>query len=737
MVQEPPSELAKARARGLRGILWLGVIIAPARLLLGLAEGLTWAVGLSCLVILVASSAGLLLARRSLTSAAAWCVSTAVLLDMVILAWADGGVMSPAMLGFLALIAFAALFLGRADVGVFATITVVVVVMLEVARHAGLLPANAATPANWAIALISYAIPLAGILTITTTETRRALDRLRNSTERLQASIAAEVEFRTRVEHQVREHAVMAAIASQALGNDVGALLRFAAQQIAEVVDVPLVTVHVCGSEGWGLAAADGHGPSTPALPPTSTLTSICLDAGAPADLDAVVASHPELADHPIVRAGLLRCCHVPIGDRNAPAAVLAVFALPPHTFSADDHRFLTSVAGLLGAILLRFRSEQALRETEQRLAHADRMDAVGRLAGGVAHDFNNLITTVLGHAELLRPHPGLDDEARTDVEGIAVAARQAGTLTRQLLAFSRKQVLRPQQVDVNVVIAEHEHMMRRVIGRGIEVHTTCEPSLPPIEVDVTQLQQVLMNLTVNARDAMPDGGRLEFVTERQGNDVVIQVRDTGTGIPADVLPHIFEPFFTTKTEGSGLGLATVYGILQQSGGRIAVDSGPAGTTMRLSFPACAGSERECDEHQGRPAPTRRALRVLAIDDDPQMLRVALRALTRAGHDVVAVTTADEAVRIYDDSFDVVVSDVVMPGMQGPEFIQYVRAHGGRSRLILMSGYISEDRDAAGIADAFLEKPFAPAALCEAVAATSLFNTSRTGRSSNRISASA
>ena len=246
---------------------------------------------------------------------------------------------------------------------------------------------------------------------------------------------------------------------------------------------------------------------------------------------------------------------------------------------------------------------EQKLRQSEEQLRQAQKMEAVGRLAGGVAHDFNNVLTAIFGYSDLLLEQFTLDDPRRADVQEIRRSAERAATLTRQLLAFSRKQVMQPRLLNLNEVIANVQGLLRRLVGEDIQVQTELEPTVAPVMADPGQVEQVLMNLAANARDAMPEGGRLDIATSnarvegdrfdrpglRPGDYVVLRVTDTGTGMPEHVRAHIFEPFFTTKEQGkgTGLGLATVYGIVKQSGGGIYAESGHGqGTTFVIYLPA-------------------------------------------------------------------------------------------------------------------------------------------------------
>ncbi|HEU4763370.1 MAG TPA: PAS domain S-box protein [Gemmatimonadales bacterium] len=391
------------------------------------------------------------------------------------------------------------------------------------------------------------------------------------------------------------------------------------------------------------------------------------------------------------------------------------------------------AVQGAIGIAIVV--SEQ--RRLEEQLRHARRLESIGRLAGGVAHDFNNLLTVVQGALGAVRAavppaHPG-----QADVEEIAAAARRATDLTRQLLAFGRRQFLTPEVIDVRHRIEEMRRMLERLIGEDIALRTRFAPEIWPIRVDPGQFDQVLMNLAVNARDAMPGGGTLMIGAENfvaddayaathadvaPGPHVVITVTDTGVGIPPEVQPHIFEPFFTTKPvgEGSGLGLSTVYGIVRQSGGTIWVYSEPGhGTTFKLYFPRWTG-EAPLTAPLPRTDTPRGAETILLVEDEPAIRRLMDRALRALGYRVLTAAEPKEALARLAEagSVDLLVSDVVMPGMGGRELADLIRRDRPTLRVLFISGYTADvvfqqggDRTREG----FLAKPFTPADLATRV----------------------
>ncbi|HEX6938442.1 MAG TPA: MASE1 domain-containing protein [Longimicrobiales bacterium] len=386
------------------------------------------------------------------------------------------------------------------------------------------------------------------------------------------------------------------------------------------------------------------------------------------------------------------------------------------------------------------YRDVTERRRLEEQLRQAQKMDAIGRLAGGIAHDFNNLLTAVQGHTRLLLDDVGPDDPVRPDLEEIRDAAMRAASLTRQLLAFSRKQVFQPRVIDLNAVVLETARMLRRLIGEDIELLTSLEPGLGHIRADPAQLQQVILNLALNARDAMPAGGRITIATANTdaeidhhlaadaggwpGGWVVLGVSDTGTGMTPEVRKRIFEPFFTTKApgKGTGLGLSTVYGIIQQNNGRIEVESEVGhGTVVKVYLPRIAVPVDAPEP----PAPARdlhgAGQTVLLVEDDGAVRSLVRRILERKGYRILEAATGAEAVALFardDHEVDLLVTDIIMPGMSGRELVERLRSVRPRLGVIYMSGYADDDAlldSSAHGPDTFLAKPFTPEALAQAV----------------------
>ena len=372
-------------------------------------------------------------------------------------------------------------------------------------------------------------------------------------------------------------------------------------------------------------------------------------------------------------------------------------------------------------------------RSLEDQLRQAQKMDALGRLAGGVAHDFNNLLTAGLGYGTLMTHELTDDHPWRERVEGIVGAANRASTLTKQLLTVSRGQVIEVQTVDLNKVVADMEKMLRRLIGEDIEIVTTYEPSLASVKADVGQMEQILLNLAVNARDAMPAGGRMTIETANvrldevyarrhvgvpPGDYTVLAVSDTGCGMSPETRAHIFEPFFTTKEigKGTGLGLATVYGIVKQSAGAIGVYSELGrGTTFRIYLPAL-------NDATPRVKPVRRAAelargseRILLVEDEGIVRELIAKILLSCGYTVVEASEPNEAIALVENtSVDLILTDIVMPHMSGPELAAYLAPRRPDMKVLFMSGYAgSHVAHGGGLPDgsAFLSKPFTADAL--------------------------
>jgi two-component system cell cycle sensor histidine kinase/response regulator CckA len=376
-------------------------------------------------------------------------------------------------------------------------------------------------------------------------------------------------------------------------------------------------------------------------------------------------------------------------------------------------------------------KANEVSRRTEERLRQVQKMEAVGQLAGGVAHDFNNLLTVILGNVEELleRLRPG--DPVREPIEEIDSAGKRAADLTRQLLAFSRRQVLEPRTVALNDLVRGADRMLRRLIGEDVELTLALSPQLDPCLLDPSQLEQILMNLVVNARDAMPRGGQVLVETANvtldaayaaehpevtPGPYVRLTVSDTGTGIAPEVRARIFEPFFTTKQDGdgTGLGLSTVYGIVRQSGGSIWVYSEPGqGTVFKIYFPSTAGRPVRVGEHVPAPVTTRGTETILLVEDDDQVRAVVASMLRRGGYHVLQASNGGEALLLCEEhplAIHLLLTDVVMPKLNGRKLAERLRRIRPELRVIFMSGYTENAIVHHGVLDPgidFLPKPVA------------------------------
>jgi signal transduction histidine kinase/ActR/RegA family two-component response regulator len=454
---------------------------------------------------------------------------------------------------------------------------------------------------------------------------------------------------------------------------------------------------------------ADGHARE---LPGPRGVPAVVVRAAVPGQSMSLVHVHE--ADHlvgalsPVVAARNLALAAVVVLLAVVAAVVLNIKALLLQARLDESLRRGAEVAEKHRALM----AEMAQRERlEERLRHVQRLEAIGTLAGGVAHDFNNLLSVIVGYTMSALERLQLGDPSREDLVEVRRASLRATDLTRQLLAFGRRQILQPRVLHIAPALAATEKMLLRLLGVDIELVTRAGPEVRPVRVDPGQLEQVVVNLLVNARDAMPAGGRVTVSAENAevdaeearlhaeaapGSYVRLRVADTGTGMDAATLSHVFEPFFTTKPlgKGTGLGLSTVYGIVRQSRGFVAVSSAPGkGSTFDVYLPADPGEPEPVD--RGGEAPRPRAVvarpgeTVLVADDEPQLLRLMKIRLSAAGFDVLTAANGTEAIRVADqhEGLAALVTDVTMPGLSGAKVAEHFRARRPGAPLVFLSGY--------------------------------------------------
>jgi PAS domain S-box-containing protein len=447
-----------------------------------------------------------------------------------------------------------------------------------------------------------------------------------------------------------------------------------------------------------------------------------------PDDCPAALASERELL------AGALPSSQCERRYRHKRGGV--IWALAASTLLRDAANqplhFITQIQDITG----RKQAEDALRQSEEQLRQVQKMEAVGRLAGGIAHDFNNLVTVMTGYSALLTQKIGPEDPLRHDVEEIQKSAERAAALTRQLLAFSRKQVRNPRPLDLNAVLTGMDGMLRRIIGEDIEMRITSDPQLGQVRADPGQVEQVIMNLVVNARDAMPRGGKLTIETQRveleteyadaypaipAGTYARVAVTDTGTGMTPLVKAHLFEPFFTTKGlgKGTGLGLATCYGIIRQSNGHIHVYTEPeCGSTFKIYLPAVAEA---VPVQVSRPEPIKAQTGtecILLAEDEEALRELGACVLRDAGYTVLEAANGLDALRLAEQQNDqpihLLVTDVIMPQMGGKELSEQLKVVRPDTKVLFMSGYTDDALTHHGVLEAgvaLLEKPFTPTRL--------------------------
>jgi PAS domain S-box-containing protein len=463
-------------------------------------------------------------------------------------------------------------------------------------------------------------------------------------------------------------------------------------------------------------------------------------------DEDKLAESYPSLLN--LFRAGFRSMISVPLISKDQLIGLLNLQSFEPKSYTEPDLRLAEKVSNqIAGAIanaqlfMERVRAEEERAALQEQLRQSQKMEAVGQLAGGVAHDFNNLLTVIHGYSELILSEIDGKDRFFQDVHEIKAASERAASLTRQLLAFSRKQVLQPKVLDLNSLVLNIEKMLRRMIGEDIELATLLTNDLGRIKADPGQVEQVILNLAVNARDAMPKGGKLTIETTNveldenyarshvgvfPGRYVKLSVSDAGIGMPPEIRAKIFEPFFTTKEsgKGTGLGLSTVYGIVKQSGGNIWVYSEPGqGTTFKIYLPVIEeGATDSFSATFVSSQPFQGSETVLLVEDEKAVRMLASTILRKSGYKVLEAANGEEALRIVHGqpprSIQLMLTDVVMPGLSGRQLAGRVASLQPTTKILYMSGYTDNAIVHHGVLDpgtAYIEKPFTPETLASKV----------------------
>ena len=532
------------------------------------------------------------------------------------------------------------------------------------------------------------------------------------------------VNSREILEIRARQQAAVASLGQAALQeHDVNALSQRACEQVAETLGIERAEVmQVQDDECTFKRKASVGWPIGENIDCRNTRAGEALSSSQPVVVEDYRTETRGFDQNLLRDQGIMSGFSVVIPVASGAFGVLGIDSLRPRTFSRDDIHFLQAIAHILGTAIDRDRTDHAMRRTQ-------RMESVGHLAAGVAHDFNNLLTVIFGETELAQSELPDDHPVRGPMEEVRSAATRAAALTRQLLAFSKQEVVDPVVLIPNQVVGDTDSMLRRLIGGDIEQVLDLEPELGAVRIDRVQLEQVLMNLVVNARDAMPDGGKLTIATRNQtveaashlaSNElkpddyVVLTVADTGTGMPVEVQHHAFEPFYTTKAEGkgTGLGLATCYGIIHQAGGLITLDSTVGeGTTFTVYLPRVHDAVDPV-KSWSPPALGKGSESILLVEDDDAVRRIALRILQSQGYIVTAVGDPHEALQqIEEPGFhtDLLLTDLVMPGMNGRMLAERAREKRSGLKVLYMSGYTRDDTLRQNLLehrDMLISKPF-------------------------------
>jgi signal transduction histidine kinase len=536
---------------------------------------------------------------------------------------------------------------------------------------------------------------------------------------------------------RAREQATTAELGQLALAEaSLDVLIAEASKAVAATLEMDLVTVLECtpGGDAFRLRAGLGWAEESAG------------SALIPAE-HAVTAAHTLSSNEPVIvedwsmderfpqspglrELGVMSSISVGIRGTDEPYGVFAAHSKKPRKFTEDDVRFLQSVANLLALVRRREETVAALQKSEANLLHARKMEAIGQFAGGIAHDFNNMLTAISGYNQMIMQRMAPDDPGLGDARQVKHASERAAALTQQILAFSRRQILQPEVLDLNAIIRKTRGMLERIIGEDVTLSISLEPELLLVRADPSQVEQVLVNLAANARDAMPRGGYLEIETRNvdpkgggpgvpeqlaPGPCVRISIADTGSGMASATREQIFEPFFTTKnpTEGTGLGLATVYGIVKQSGGEIEVETEEGSFTRFFIYLPASDDAREPSLRQEEPKLRPHGHEtVLLAEDEPTVRRLTRRMLEELGYAVLEAENGARALSVasrHEGPIELLVTDVVMPEMGGAELADRLESVRPETRVVYVSGYaadvLDQERFEKGSA-VFLAKPF-------------------------------
>jgi two-component system, cell cycle sensor histidine kinase and response regulator CckA len=529
------------------------------------------------------------------------------------------------------------------------------------------------------------------------------------------------------------------------------ALLAKIAEACGHLLDSDSVGIRIRQEDDLVLAGAYGDAREampTPRLKVGESLSGIVAASGTPLVVDDA-ANDPRMTPahrEAYRRGGYKSFLAVPLVLGERVLGVLSIRTRREQGFSLEDVSVASAFASQAAVALENSRLYQETRRaydelstTQEQLAQARKMEAVGRLAGGIAHDFNNLLMVMIGHSQLLLRRLETEDPIRSELELVEQAANRAADLTRQLLAFSRKQVLQPVVLDLNAVLSNLGEMLRRLIGEDIDLVTALAPRLGYVRADPSQIEQVMMNLAANARDAMPLGGRLTLETANVDLDaaytrqhlgvpagpyVMLSVSDTGVGMDSETQAHIFEPFFTTKGpgQGTGLGLAMVYGSVKQSDGHLWVYSEPGrGTTFKIYLPRVDEALESLDAEPDLTKPARGHETILVVEDEPAVRAIVRHVLQAQGYSVLEAQNGREALRIsalHTGPIELLLTDVVMPELSGRELAERLAARHPTMPVVFMSGYTDIAVVRHGVLEPgtiFLQKPFTPDALARKV----------------------